>query len=43
MAQYVYSILKPKGKFNIAEAIDIKYGKIVNDEITKFRKLKGIK
>ena len=25
MAQYVYSILKPKGKFNIAEAIDIKY------------------
>ena len=37
MAQYVYSILKPKGKFNIAEAIDIKYddNKTLKDVITE--------
>ena len=42
-ANYFDSLVEGNYPTELEKAIDIKNGKIVNDEITKFRKLKGIK
>lgn len=42
-ANYFDSLVEGNYPTELEKAIDIKNGKIANDEITKFRKLKGIK